>query len=87
MANRFNDPNMRMAINNVVAPRGAISGTKNRNIATTMAANVDRPSRPMPTAVSIVSGVLLNENIPFFAHSTFLSRLLVEVPNMRSGRT
>jgi hypothetical protein len=41
----------------------------------------------MPSAVSMVSGVLLKEKMPFLAQSMFFSRLLVETPNMRSGRT
>ena len=83
----LNEPNIRVVISNVVTPRGAISGTNIRSPATTMAANVESANVTTPMTVSMVSGVLLKEKIPFFAQSKFLIRLLVVTPNMRFGRT
>ena len=77
-----------MVISNVVMPRGAISGTKSRSSAEIIAVSVERPSDMTPTVVKMVSGVLLNENIPFFAQSIFLIKLFVDGefrPLRRSG--
>ena len=52
-----------------------------------MAANVESANEMTPTVVSMVSGALLKEKMPFFAQSMFLIKLFVEIPNMRSGRT
>ncbi|MNL56492.1 hypothetical protein D3C87_1799920 [compost metagenome] len=87
MAKILNEPNIRMAINKVVTPRGAISGLNIRKAATMIAAIVERPSAMTPVEVSKVRGVLLKEKMPFFAQSMFLMKLLVVTPNIRSGRT
>ena len=71
----------------VVAPRGAMSGRNRISSSTIRPAEDDSMNSTMPAVVSMVSGVLLNEKMPFFAQPMFLNRLLVERPNMRSGRT
>ena len=52
-----------------------------------MAANVESTNEITPMVVSMVSGALLKEKIPFFAQSMFLIKLFVELPNIRSGLT
>ena len=41
--------------------------------------------RIKPLAVKKANGELLNENIPFFAQSMFLKKLLVDFPKRLSG--
>src|SRR5262249_8074759 len=85
-AKRLSEPNIRIRICNVVRPLGARPGKNKCRNAITIAVNVESPSSITPNDVSIVSGALENEKMPFFAQSMFLIRLLVDRPNMRSGR-
>ena len=89
MANRLREPKNSVVTSIEVAPRGAMSGRNSLSTTMIAAASTDSINSTTPTAVSIVNGVSLNEKIkpPFLAQPRFFMRLLVERPNMRSGRT
>jgi len=66
-----------MPMSKVVEPRGAISGIKIRSRPTTKAASKEITKEIIPALVRVVMGVLLNENIAFFAQPIFLKKLFV----------
>ena len=68
-------------------PGGERDGSINRiRIWTTIAVRLS-PNKIVPSAVTKESGALPTATIPLIAHPTFRFKLLVEVPNIRSGRT
>jgi hypothetical protein len=57
------------------------------NIYQTIANTNEAINKVTPNDESIVRGISLNEKMPFLAQPRFFMRLLVDFPNMRSGRT
>ena len=70
----------------VVIPFGASPGATICSIISTMAKIMVNKTKANPKVLNISSGLRLKENIPFFAQPIFLKKLLLERPNIRSGR-
>ena len=71
----------------VVMPGATHSGKNRRKSACATATTIVRPNSIVATKSNTFSGVSLNERMPRFAHPIFRSRLFVDRPNIRSGRT
>jgi hypothetical protein len=83
---RLTEPRNRLTTTSVEKPRGT-SGCKILPTICSTAAAAARTETPSAPSAMISRGTYENEKMPFFAHRRLASRLFVERPNMRSGRT
>ena len=87
IANKFMEPKNVLIVKTEAKPGGESDGSMNRiTICTTIAVRLS-PNNIVPIAVTKASGALPTATIPLIAHPKFRFKLLVEAPNIRSGRT
>ena len=87
IANRLSEPNSSTRMTTVATPRGALSGATGAPRPGAAASTRLSRKSTVPAKLSIVSGTLLNEKMPFLAQPMLRRRLFVVSPNMRLGRT